>query len=379
MKGRILLLSAFLLLFLAGTAWGQAIKIGFFAPLTGFAAADGKSATVAARLAVKEINEAGGIGGRPVELVVYDDRADPKEAVAIATKLIELDKVTAAVSGSYSGATRAASPIFQKAGIPMIAAYAVHPEITRTGDFIFRASILGPIQGRGGAHVAKRLGARTASLLIMDNDFGRTLAANFKEEATRLGIKVISEDAYPLGEKEFTPLLTKLKGLNPDLVYATAYYAEAAQIARQSRAIGLKSQILGQEGYDSPKFLELAGPAADGVIITTTLNRDDPRDIVKRFMANYKRDAGVEADMVGASAYDAVRVMAEAIRRGGTDPRAIRDTIYKLKNFEGVTGLIRGWNRIGEIVKPLQVQRVTGGRFTYFAELSDPALITPPE
>ena len=133
------------------TYGAETINIGFNTPLTGFAAADGKSALTGAELALEQINAAGGVNGRQLKLVVYDDQASPKESVPIANKLIEQDKVAIGISGSYSGATRAAAGVFQSAGVPYIAAYAVHPEITRSGEFVFRTSFVGEVQGRAGA------------------------------------------------------------------------------------------------------------------------------------------------------------------------------------------------------------------------------------
>lgn len=367
----------------APAAMGQPtppIRFGFFAPLTGPAAPDGTSSRNGAQMAVDEINVAGGVLGRPLELVIYDDRLSSSEAVAIAHRLIERDRIVAVVAGSYSGPTRATAPIFQAAGIPTIAAYAIHPDITRAGDFVFRNSFLGTNQGKAGAYLAARiLKARTASLLVMDIDFGRALAAGFKAQAGPDGIRILSEDTYPLGEKEFAPLLTKIRGLNPDVIYATAYFAEAAQIVRQAKALGITSRIIGQEGYDSPKFIELAGPAAEGVIITTNLNRDDTRAVAQEFLRRYRARFGIDADMVGASSYDAVRVMATAIERAGVvSPLRIRDQLYRIVNFDGVTGTIRGYNRLGEVLKTVQVQIVREGRFRYFAHIDDLAVITPP-
>src|SRR5512142_2257656 len=123
------------------------IKIGFFAPITGPVAADGASAKQAVELAVKEVNAAGGIMGKKVELIVYDDRLNPQEAVAIANKLIEKDQVAGVVSGSYSGPTRVTAPIFAKAGVPMVAGYAVHPDVTKSGESNFRNGFLGEVEG----------------------------------------------------------------------------------------------------------------------------------------------------------------------------------------------------------------------------------------
>ncbi len=376
-------LAAIMIWSVASPAQGQPappIKIGFFAPLTGPAAPDGTSSRNGAQMAVDEINAAGGVQGRSLEMVVYDDRLSASEAVAIAHRLIERDRVVAVVAGSYSGPTRATAGIFQSYGIPTIAAYAVHPDITRAGDFVFRASFLGPVQGRAGAYLASHiLKAKTASILTIDIDFGRALSSGFKTQAAAMGLRILSEDTYPMGEKEFAPLLTKIRGLNPDVIYATAYFAEGAQIARQARALGVASKIIGQEGYDSPKFVELAGAAAEGVIITTNLDRDDPRTVVQEFLRKYRARFGLDADMVGASSYDAVRVMAAAMERAGVvSPPRIRDAIYRTVNFDGATGIIRGFNRLGEVLKAVQVQVVREGRFRHLARIDDLAIITPP-
>ncbi|MDI7278248.1 MAG: ABC transporter substrate-binding protein, partial [Anaerolineae bacterium] len=170
------------------------------------------------------------------------------------------------------------------------------------------------------------------------------------------------------------------KQLNPDVVFTSGYYNEAAQFCKQAKDLGLKAQILGEEGFDSPKFIEIAGKASEGVIIVTNLNRDDTRPVAKAFIEDYRRLYKMEPDMVGASNFDALLVIADALRRAGsTDPRAIRDAIAATKDLQGATGVIRRFNKLGESTKPIQVQIVKDGRFRYFAEVGDPAIITPPE
>jgi len=160
------------------------VKIGFHAPLTGFAASDGKSASEGAKLAVEQINAAGGVGGKMLELVIYDDQAKASQAIPIANKLIGQDKVPVGVSGSYSGPTRSAAGVFQDAGIPYISAYGIHPDITRAGDYVFRTSFLGEIQGRAGAKlVGEILGKKRVVMITLQNDFGKSLAAGFKQAA----------------------------------------------------------------------------------------------------------------------------------------------------------------------------------------------------
>jgi branched-chain amino acid transport system substrate-binding protein len=372
-------------LFLALSAYGQDIPIGFFAPITGPAAADGESAKNAVTLGLKEVNDAGGIGGKKINLMIYDDRLNPQEAVAIANKLIEKDKVIGVVSGAYSGPTRVTAPIFQKAGMPMVAGYAVHPDVTwdpkekKPNDFCFRNGFLGEIEGAAAAEFAvKNLKAKKISLIFMDNDFGRAISSGFAERAEKLGATVLTKQMYKFpGEKDFRPFLTRIKEGSPDVLFAAGYYNEAASIVRQAKELGMKSRILGEEGFDSPKFLEIAGPAAEGVIIATNLDRDDPRPLVQNFLKNYRKAYNEDADMVGASSYDAFMILVSAIRKAGPDPKMIQKTLLETKDYDGLTGKISRFIQ-GEVVKPVQIQVVKGGKFHRLGVVDNPEVITPP-
>ena len=356
----------------------ETLKIGFFAPLTGFAAADGASARHSAEIAVEELNANGGIKGRRVELVVYDDRHDSKEAVAVANKLVEKDGVTGVVSGSYSMPSRVTAPIFAKAGVPMTVAYAVHPDVTKAGPCVFRNGFLGQVEGWAGAESAVKVqGAKRIAVLTIKNDFGATTGAAFIERAKKLGAEVVSEQVYPLGEKEFSPYLTKIKEQNVDLIYHTSYYNEGSLISRKARELGITAKLEGTEGIDSPKFLELAGPAAEGVTFTTNLNRDDQRPEVQNFLKRYKAKTGTEADMVGASAYDAVRILARGIELAGTDANAICAALTGLTNYPGITGRIAKFVK-GEVTKPVQIQVIKDGKVRSLATIDNPEVITPP-
>jgi branched-chain amino acid transport system substrate-binding protein len=358
----------------------ETIKIGFFAPITGPAAADGASARHAVELAAKEINDAGGIKGRKIELVIYDDRLNPQEAVAVANKLIEKDRVVGVVSGSYSGPTRVTAPIFAKAGIPMVAGYAVHPDVTKAGDSNFRNGLLGLVEGAAAAELAvKSFKAKRIAILSMDNDYGRELGAGFKQRAEKLGATIVSSQSYKFpGEREFRPFLTRVKEANPDLLFACGYYNEGALVTRQAKELGLNVQIVGTEGMDSPKFLELAGPAAEGLVIVTTLNRDDPRPQVQSFLKAYRQAHNIDADMVGASSYDALKILAAAIEKVGTDPKAITKFIAESPGFDTLTGPVRRFVK-GEPIKPVQVQVVREGKFRYHSVIDNPEVITPPQ
>ncbi|RJQ07748.1 MAG: ABC transporter substrate-binding protein [Bacillota bacterium] len=357
----------------------EVVKIGVYAPITGPAAADGLAATNAAQLAADKINEAGGINGTRVEILTYDDRFESASAVAVAHQAIERDGVVALVSGSYSTPTRAVAPIAQEAGIPHVAGYAVHPDVTAAGNYNFRNSFVGTVQGKAGAWVAiNQMNAQKVCILMVDTDFGRILGETFQAECEAAGVQVLSADTYPYGEKDFSALMTKIKGLNPDLLYATGYYAEGAAIALAAKTAGLTCKVLGMEGMDSPMFLELGGEATEGWVITSNLNRDDASPVTQEFIEEYETQFGIQADMVAASTYDAVLIVCEAMRLGGFEPAAIRDAIAGLQNFQGATGLIQGFTAGGEVIKPVQVQIVEGGEFHYYAVVDDPAIITPP-
>lgn len=355
------------------------IKIGFFSPLTGPTAADGQSAFNSAKLAVKLINDAGGVNGRQLQLINYDDAGKPDQAASIARKLIESDQVVAAVSGAYSGPTRAAAPVFQQAGMVMLSGYAIHPDITNSGDKIFRIGTLADVQGRVGAElVAKNLKAKNVAVLIIDNDYGVSLTAGFKAWAPKVGINVVFEQKYSFGEKDFRPIIEKIKSLNPDAIYATGYYAEASTFLSQAKDAGLKMPIVGQEGYDSPELFKLAGDSAEGVIITTDLNRDGKEPMTQKFLAEYKKAYNEEADMVGASAFDAVQVLAFAMKTGGVNTAGIQKALLGLKDFhDAATGPFLYYTPNRELVRPVSSQIVKNGAFHLYQEFTDPTLTVP--
>lgn len=379
---RILGIAVLALGLLAGSVMAaDTVKIGLLAPLTGFAAADGLSVKNSVELAVEKINAEGGLLGKQIELISYDDRADAKEAVSLAQKLIDQDGVVAVVGGSYSMPSRAVAPVFQEEEIPFVAAYAIHPDVTKAGDYCFRNGFLGVIEGKAAAHVAiDMLGAKTLALLHSDNDFGRTLVEGFHQYIDKYSpdTKIVSEQAYPFTEKDFKPYLSKIKELNPDVIFASGYYFQAGPILNQAREMGITAKVIGEEGADSPKFLEIAGDAAEGFYMVTNLDRDDPRPMVQEFIKVYEERYQIAPDMVGASAYDALVIIADGITRAGSlKSPAIREAISTTKDLNGLTGIIQGFNEIGEVVKPVQVQIVKDGAFRHFGVVDDAELIRP--
>ena len=373
-----LLLSVLFPVFFLGLVHADSVKIGFNVPLTGFAAADGKSALNGAKLAVKQANQAGGINGKMIELVVYDDQASPKQAVPISNKLIEKDKVVAAISGSYSGATRAAAGVFQSAEIPYISAYAVHPEITKAGNYVFRTSFMGEVQGRAGAKlIGATLQRKRVVLITLKNDFGKSLASGFKEAAGQFNLQIVNEYEYSIKDRQFGPIVAKVKADAPEAIYATGYFFTAGPLVSQLRAAGITVPVIGQEGYDSEQFIKIAGKASEGTIITTSLDRDSNSSETRSFISEFEAMAGHKVDMVAASGHTAMKVLVAAMKKAGTtSPSAIRNAIAQT-NLVASTGSI-SFNDLGEVQKNVQVQVVRDGDFHYHSEIRDQVLLAPP-
>lgn len=361
------------------SAQADSIKVGFNVPLTGFAAADGKSARIGAELAVEQVNAAGGINGKDLELVIYDDQASPKESAPLAAKLITQDGVVAGISGSYSGATRAAATIYQENATPYISAYAVHPDITRSGDYVFRTSFMGEVQGRAGAKlIGEMMGKKRVSIITLANDFGKSLEAGFKEKAAEFGIEILGEYDYSIKDREFGPIVSKVKAEAPDAIYASGYFFTAGPLVSQLRAAGVDVPVIGQEGYDGEMFIKIAGAAAEGVIITTSLDRDSTDPLAQAFIQGFQKKSGYPADMVSASTHTAVLVLAEAMKQvDPSDKAALRQAIAST-SINAATGNI-SFNKLGEVRKSVQVQVVRDGSWHHFAVISDPVLLAPPE
>jgi branched-chain amino acid transport system substrate-binding protein len=368
----------------AGTAiQAQTVKIGVMAPITGFAASDGASVKNSIKLAVDAVNASGGVLGQKVEAIVYDDAADPKQATALARKLIEQDQVKAFVAGSYSMPSRAVAPLFNDEKIPLVAAYAVHPDVTSGGKYTycFRNGFLGAVEGRAGAYTCVTLlKGKKIVVLTSDNDAGKEMAVGFKQfmdTPAAKGAQVVSWGTYPMSEKDYKPYLAKIKDLNPDVVYSPGYYFQSGPMIKQAREMGLKAKFVGYEGADSPEFVDIAGKDAEGYSITTNLNRDDKRPLVQAFLKEYKTQFKVDPDMVGASAYDAFMIIVEGIKRAkSVEGPAIQQAIFNLHDYNGLTGMIHGFEK-GEVVKEVQIQVVKNGGFHYEGVVTDPKLIHP--
>ena len=360
---------------------GDTIKIGFFAPVSAPAAsADGQSSLNSAKLAVKLLNENGGIDGKQVELVDYDDKLDTKEAANIAEKLATDDSIAAVVSGSYSGPTKVAAPIFQDAGKLMVSAYAVHPDVVNAGDLIFSQSFPQALQGAAAAKYAtETLKAKKVAIISVDLDFGSAQVEGFKAQLKKMNspIEIVYEQAIDIADNDMSSPVTAAAAKGADLIYSVNYYEQAAQVLREVGQKKLDIPVLGCEGADSFELLNIAGEYADGLYITTNMNRDSKDDQIVAYIDNYVKEYDIQPDMVGASVYDAFQVVFAAIDECGTDTQKMKEYIAGLENFDTVTGTLIRYNPDGSAVKPVQIQLVTDGEYHSAGVIDDPEIIDP--
>jgi branched-chain amino acid transport system substrate-binding protein len=322
----------------------EVIKIGHFASMSGGTANFGQSADKGARLAIAEANAAGGVLGKQLQLVTEDDRSQSTEARTAALKLIQQDKVVALLGEVASSNSIAAAPEAQKAQVPMVSPASTNPEVTQKGDYIFRICFIDPFQGEVMAKFAyNSLGKRTAAIFTdVKAAYSVGLAQYFKETFVSLGGRVVSEEAYSQGDIEFKAQLTKIKQGAPEVLFIPGYYSEVGLIARQARELGLEAVLMGGDGWDSPKTIEVGGASVEGAYFSNHYSADDPNPVIQDFIVKYKAEHGGETpDAMAVLGYDAARIVIDAIRRAGsTEGPALRDALAATVDFPGVSGSI---------------------------------------
>ncbi len=352
------------------------VKVGFHAGLTGPAAADGLSAETGVKLAVEEANAAGGINGRPVELIVYDDQGKPEQAVPLANKLIG-DQVVAVISAGFSAPTKAAAPVFQDARIPYVVAIALQPDITKTGDFVFRVGSMGEVEGRAGAKlVGDLLKAKSVVLLTIKTDFGKTVAAGFKSAADRFGFKIMKEYEYSPGDRQFGPLVASVKADAPDLIYASGFYFTGAPLLSQLRSAGVEAPFVGAQSYSSSKFIDIAGKASEGATITNVIDWSAKTAQEKSFFEAFEKKAGYRPEAAGSQAYASAEVLFAALRKGAAGADALRDALAATK-MQTVVGNL-SFNGLHEVRRGFPISVVKDGRWQSYGMIDDPVLLAPP-
>ncbi|HJY27079.1 MAG TPA: ABC transporter substrate-binding protein [Pyrinomonadaceae bacterium] len=355
------------------------IVVGYYGDLSGRTSSFGQSTKNGAEMAADEINKAGGINGRMIQIIVEDDQGEPNKAATVVTKLINQDKVMAILGEVASSNSLAAAPKAQEAKVPMISPSSTNPAVTQVGDYIFRVCFIDPFQGEVMAKfAANNLKAKRAAILYdFNSDYSRGLYAFFKRSFTGLGGQIVSEKSYTQGDRDFSGQLTAIRSANPDVIYVPGYYGEVGVISNQTKQLGIKAPLLGGDGWDAPQLWQLGGASLNGNYISNHYSVDDPSPAIQKFVADYKARYNISPDALAALGYDSMKVLADAIKRAGsTENTKLRDAIAQTKDFPGVTGKI-SIDKDRNAVKPAVVLKLENSKFVYETTIA-PEGSTPP-
>ncbi len=355
------------------------IVVGYYGDLSGRTSSFGQSTKNGVEMAADEINKAGGIDGRTIQIITEDDQGEPNKAATVVTKLINQDKVVALLGEVASSNSLAAAPKAQAAKVPMISPSSTNPAVTQVGDYIFRVCFIDPFQGEVMAKFsANNLKAKRAAILYdFNSDYSRGLYQFFKRSFTGFGGQIVSEQSYTQGDRDFSGQLTAIRSANPDVIYVPGYYGEVGVIANQTKQLGIKAPLLGGDGWDAPQLWQLGGASLNGDYISNHYSVDDPSPAIKKFVADYKGRYNMPPDALAALGYDSMKVLGDAIKRAGTTENTkLRDAIGQTKNFPGVTGQI-SIDQDRNAVKPAVVLKLQDGKFVYETTIAPEGAAAP--
>jgi len=356
------------------------IKIGYFGDLSGPNYNFSQSAQNGVLMAAAKINQLGGIKGRQIDVVIQDDHGSPEESARLTAKLIDKDKVVAIIAGGVSGNSLAAAPKAQSSHVPLISPSSTDPAVTKTGDYIFRTCFVDSFQGEVMASfAAETLQAKKAAILFdFNSPYGRGLTDFFEMSFRKLGGEIVKQ-SYKQGDNDFKGQLSSIKAAEPDVIYIPGYYGDVALIAKQARALGLEQPLLGGDGWDAPELWQLGGDALNGSFISTHYSANSPSPDIQMFVEEYKQRYGnLVPDAHAALAYDAARLLFDALERAGTtDSGPLRDALAQTKEFKGVTGVI-SIDADRNAVKPAVVLKLQDAAFIYQETIQPTDLTSQP-
>jgi len=324
----------------ANTTAGAAepIYIGVSGPLTGQNARYGEQWKKGFDLALDEINGAGGIDGRPLAYIFEDSQSDPKQSVVVAQKFVADPRIIVELGDFSSGASMAASPIYQRGGLVQFGFTNSHPEFTNAGgDYTWSNSVTQAQAAPALADYAvTTLGQQRLAVFYLNTDWGKTSYELFAARAQELGAAVVASEAYLAEEKDFRSALTRVREANPAAIVLISYQADGALIVQQIRQLGLELPLIGAGSLQSPDFLKLGGADVEGVLIRGQFLPDDPRPEIKSVVDNYKAKYNETPDYFAIHAYDTLHLIAKAIERGGPTREGVHTALPQLKDVPSV-------------------------------------------
>lgn len=336
---------------LTGCTTEKVLKIGYLTEQTGVEAYIAQNSTPAMEDYVAKINEAGGINGYKLQLVVYDTRSETPDAVSVLKRMIEQDGVVAVIGPSWSAAAIPIAEIADASKIPTVATTASNINVTVTEDgklhpYMFRVCFIDPYQGYAQADFAyNKLGMRKAAFLTdVASPYTVGLHQFFEQHFVELGGQIVAKEGYTQGDTEFRAQLAKIKDAAPDLLVVDAYtYKDLGLVAQQSEALGLKVAFMGGDGVFVPELLSMAGPQLANAYVTTGVSDISPE--FAPFNAEYeKKHPGIKANVYTYYGLDALMTIEygirEALKKGDPTPTAIRDAIENMKDVQLFTSKV---------------------------------------
>ncbi|HRY24561.1 MAG: ABC transporter substrate-binding protein [Geminicoccaceae bacterium] len=347
----------------------EPIVIGLSAPLTGDYAEYGNNFKRAIDLHVEQINAAGGVAGRPLEIVESDDRSDSAQTTAIAQRYVNDPEILAVIGSFASTPSMAAAPIYQRAGVVQLCPSCSHPDYTKIGEFMFRNTTTQQIEAPAIADfVVEDLGAKTIMVVHRQDDWGLSASGNFIARAEELGAEIVANEAFLETERDFRPVITQLRSLDPDVLHVAMFFTEAAILAQQLQAAGIDIPVVTTTSMFNPQYIVLGGEAVEGHIVPATFFPGNPDPNVQAFVEEYEGRYDIAADSFAAIAYDSVGILAAAIEhvagQGQEVTRAaIQKAMFEMEPYAGVSG-VAAFNEVGDVVKEITWLTIENGEFT---------------
>ena len=341
---------------------GDVIKIGVIGPLTGEVAQYGVATIDGFKLKIDEINAAGGINGKKIELVIQDSKGDSQEAITIFKKIVSQDKVNLIVGEVISSASLAISDLAQSAKIPMITPTGTNFDITKGKEYVFRTTFTDPYQGTIIAKYAKSKGIKSVAMLTnTSSDYSVGLASAFKEQAAKEGLKVI-EEKYTKDDKDFKSILTKVKSQNPEAIFIPDYYNVIGLILTQANELGLKAQYLGGDGWDG--IQENFATPAEGAVFASQFAPNDTSELVQKFISTFKTKYNKEPIVFSALGYDTGTIIEEALKSAkDLSSSSIKEAISATNTTNLITGALK-YDAERNPEKAVTFIEVKGGKLT---------------
>lgn len=348
-----------------GTETSGMISIAVTAPLSGDYAQYGEAFRTATELKAAEINEAGGINGQQVQLSFFDDQNDSREAANIAQRLVDDQSITAVIGPFSSTAALAGAPIYQRGELVQLSPTASHPDFTAQGSYMFRNINTQATEGPIVADLlVNTLQAKRVAIIYINNDWGLTTKDNVGSAVENLGGEVVAEESYMDGQaRDFSATLTRLAGLNPDVIFIAGFYAETGAIAQQMIQLGIDIPLAGPSSLFNEALIDLAGDAVEGLVVTSNFFPDERAEKIAAFVDAYRESYDSTPNQFAAVAYDSLGMLAQAIKdANSTNRQAVRDTLAQIENYPGVTGLT-SFDENRDVIKKMTVLEIRDGEF----------------